>query len=80
MRRIELSPEAPPSSPVADDEAARQILDGLNPEQRGDAVVTTVAYHGSGTIGSTPEEAQEAFRHGATTCREAVFDTVYCSG
>ena len=53
MRRIELSPESPQSSPVADDEAAGQILDGLNPEQRKavtatDGPVMIIAGPGSG--------------------------------
>ena len=53
MRRIELSPEASPSPPVADDEAAEQILDGLNPEQRKavtatDGPVMIIAGPGSG--------------------------------
>ena len=53
MRRIELSPESPQSSPVADDEAAAQILGGLNPEQRKavqatDGPVMIIAGPGSG--------------------------------
>ena len=53
MRRIELSPETPQSSPVADNEAAGQILDGLNPEQRKavtatDGPVMIIAGPGSG--------------------------------
>ena len=53
MRRIELSREAPTSSSVADDEAAAQILGGLNPEQRKavqatDGPVMIIAGPGSG--------------------------------